>query len=76
MVSLKVRPPATDLRGDFEPGFSLELALKDPGSAQELAPTNTPMPLGALRKRNDRGDGPQLGRPRRFDLCDRAIRSL
>ena len=49
MMSLKVRLPATYLRGDFEPRFSLALARKDLGLAQELArATDTPMPLGAL----------------------------
>jgi 3-hydroxyisobutyrate dehydrogenase len=49
MMSLKVRLPATYLRGDFEPRFSLALARKDLGLAQELArATNTPMPLSAL----------------------------
>jgi 3-hydroxyisobutyrate dehydrogenase-like beta-hydroxyacid dehydrogenase len=37
------------LRGDFEPRFSLALARKDLGLAQELArATDTPMRLGAL----------------------------
>jgi 3-hydroxyisobutyrate dehydrogenase len=49
MMSLKVRLPATYLRGDFEPRFSLALARKDLGLAQELArATDTPMRLGAL----------------------------
>ena len=49
MMSLKVRLPATYLRGDFEPRFSLALACKDLGLAQELArATDTPMRLGAL----------------------------
>jgi len=49
MMSLKVRLPATYLRGDFDPRFSLALARKDLGLVQELArATNTPMPLGAL----------------------------
>src|SRR5262249_17812714 len=49
MMSLKVRLPATYLRGDFEPRFSLALARKDLGLAQELArATDTPMPLSAL----------------------------
>jgi 3-hydroxyisobutyrate dehydrogenase-like beta-hydroxyacid dehydrogenase len=48
-LSLKVRQPATYLRGDFEPRFSLALARKDLGLAQELArATDTPMPLSAL----------------------------
>jgi len=47
MMSLKVRLPATYLRGDFDPRFSL--ARKDLGLAQDLArATNTPMRLGAL----------------------------
>jgi len=49
MMSLKVRLPATYLRGDFDPRFSLALARKDLGLAQELArATQTPMRLGAL----------------------------
>jgi 3-hydroxyisobutyrate dehydrogenase len=49
MMSLKVRLPATYLRGDLEPRFSLALARKDLGLAQELArATDTPMPLSAL----------------------------
>ena len=49
MMSLKVRLPATYLRGDFEPRFSLALARKDLGLAQELAhATDTLMPLNAL----------------------------
>src|ERR1700751_6148920 len=49
MMSLKVRLPATWLRGNFDPRFSLALARKDLGLAQELArATNTPMRLGAL----------------------------
>lgn len=49
MMSLKVRLPATYLRGNFDPRFSLALARKDLGLAQELArATDTPMPLGAL----------------------------
>src|ERR1700730_14484176 len=49
MMSLKVRLPATYLRGDFDPRFSLELARKDLGLALELArASNTPMRLGAL----------------------------
>jgi 3-hydroxyisobutyrate dehydrogenase len=49
MMSLKVRLPATWLRGDFDPRFSLALARKDLGLAQELArATGTPMRLGAL----------------------------
>ena len=48
MMSLKVRLPATWLRGNFEPRFSLALTRKDLGLAQEVArATNTPMPLGA-----------------------------
>jgi 3-hydroxyisobutyrate dehydrogenase len=49
MMSLKVRLPATWLRGNFDPRFSLALARKDLGLAQELArATDTPMRLGAL----------------------------
>jgi 3-hydroxyisobutyrate dehydrogenase-like beta-hydroxyacid dehydrogenase len=49
MMSLKVRLPATYLRGSFAPRFSLALAHKDLGLAQELArATDTPMRLGAL----------------------------
>ena len=49
MMSLKVRLPATYLRGDFEPRFSLALARKDLGLALELArATETPMRLAAL----------------------------
>ncbi len=49
MMSLKVRLPATWLRGDFDPRFSLALARKDLRLAQELArATDTPMRLGAL----------------------------
>jgi 3-hydroxyisobutyrate dehydrogenase-like beta-hydroxyacid dehydrogenase len=49
MMSLKVRLPATYLRGNFEPRFSLALARKDLGLAQELArATETPMRLSAL----------------------------
>jgi len=49
MMSLKVRLPATYLRGNFEPRFSLALARKDLGLAMELArATDTPMRLAAL----------------------------
>lgn len=49
MMSLKVRLPATYLRGNFDPRFSLALAQKDLGLALELArATNTPMRLGTL----------------------------
>jgi 3-hydroxyisobutyrate dehydrogenase len=49
MMSLKVRLPATYLRGNFEPRFSLELARKDLGLALELArATDVPMRLSAL----------------------------
>lgn len=49
MMSLKVRLPATYLRGDFDPRFSLALARKDLGLALELArATDTPMRLAAL----------------------------
>jgi 3-hydroxyisobutyrate dehydrogenase-like beta-hydroxyacid dehydrogenase len=50
-MNLKVRLPATYLRGDFDPRFSLALAHKDLGLAQELAQqTGTPMRLNALAK--------------------------
>jgi 3-hydroxyisobutyrate dehydrogenase-like beta-hydroxyacid dehydrogenase len=50
-MNLKVRLPATYLLGDFEPRFSLALARKDLGLAQELAQqTGTPMRLNALAK--------------------------
>jgi 3-hydroxyisobutyrate dehydrogenase-like beta-hydroxyacid dehydrogenase len=49
MMSLKVRLPATYLRGDFAPHFSLALARKDLGLAMDLArETKTPMRLAAL----------------------------
>ena len=49
MMSLKVRLPATWLRGNFEPRFSLKLARKDLGLALELArATDTPMRLAAI----------------------------
>ena len=49
MMSLRVRLPATWLRGNFDPRFSLALARKDLGLALELArATSTPMRLGAL----------------------------
>ncbi len=49
MMSLKVRLPATYLRGNFEPRFSLKLARKDLGLALELArETDVPLRLGAL----------------------------
>ena len=49
MMSLKVRLPATWLRGNFEPRFSLKLARKDLGLALDLArATNTPMRLAAI----------------------------
>src|SRR5262249_3829777 len=44
-MSMKVRLPATYLRGDFDPRFSLALAKKDLGLARE---TKTPMRLAAL----------------------------
>ena len=48
-MSLKVRLPATYLRGNFEPRFSLALARKDLGLALELArATKTPMRLASL----------------------------
>jgi 3-hydroxyisobutyrate dehydrogenase len=49
MMSLKVRLPATYLRGNFEPRFSLKLARKDLGLALELArAADVPMRLSAL----------------------------
>jgi 3-hydroxyisobutyrate dehydrogenase len=49
MMSLKIRLPATYLRGNFDPRFSLALARKDLGLALELArATDTPMRLSAL----------------------------
>ena len=49
MMNLKVRLPATYLRGNFEPRFSLALARKDLGLALELArATDTPMRLAAI----------------------------
>jgi 3-hydroxyisobutyrate dehydrogenase len=49
MMSLKIRLPATYLRGNFEPRFSLKLARKDLGLALELArATDVPMRLSAL----------------------------
>jgi 3-hydroxyisobutyrate dehydrogenase len=52
MMSLKVRLPATWLRGDFDPRFSLKLARKDLGLALELArATDTPMRLAAICER-------------------------
>jgi 3-hydroxyisobutyrate dehydrogenase len=49
MMSLKVRLPATYLRGDFTPRFALRLARKDLGLALDLARTcDVPMRLGAL----------------------------
>ena len=49
MMSLKVRLPATYLRGNFEPRFSLALARKDLGLALELARSvGVPMRLGSL----------------------------
>ena len=48
-MSMKVRLPATYLRGDFDPRFSLALARKDLGLAMDLArETKTPMRLAAL----------------------------
>src|SRR5207245_2675515 len=46
MMSLKVRLPATYLRGNFDPRFALKLARKDLGLALELARAyDTPMRL-------------------------------
>ena len=48
-MNLKIRLPATYLRGDFTARFSLALARKDLGLAQQLAhETDTPMRLNAL----------------------------
>jgi 3-hydroxyisobutyrate dehydrogenase len=48
-MSLKVRLPATYLKGDFDPRFSLALARKDLGLALDLArSTQTPMRFAAL----------------------------
>jgi 3-hydroxyisobutyrate dehydrogenase-like beta-hydroxyacid dehydrogenase len=48
-MNLKVRLPATYLRGDFAPRFSLALARKDLGLALELArETKTPMRLSEI----------------------------
>lgn len=51
-MNLKVRLPATYLRGDFTPRFSLALARKDLGLALDLArETNTPMRLAEICER-------------------------
>jgi 3-hydroxyisobutyrate dehydrogenase len=48
-MNLKVRLPATYLRGDFDARFSLALARKDLGLALQLArETHTPMRLAAI----------------------------
>jgi 3-hydroxyisobutyrate dehydrogenase-like beta-hydroxyacid dehydrogenase len=48
-MSLKVRLPATYLKGDFDPRFSLALAKKDLALALDLArQTQTPMRFAAL----------------------------
>jgi 3-hydroxyisobutyrate dehydrogenase len=48
-MNLKVRLPATYLRGNFKPRFSLALARKDLGLALDLArETDTPMRLAAI----------------------------
>jgi 3-hydroxyisobutyrate dehydrogenase len=48
-MSLKVRLPATYLKGDFDPRFSLALAKKDLGLALDVArQTQTPMRFAAL----------------------------
>lgn len=48
-MSLKIRLPATYLRGEFEPRFSLRLARKDLGLAVDLAKScDVPMRLGSL----------------------------
>ena len=49
MMSLKVRLPATFLRGDFEARFALKLARKDLGLATDLGRTyNVPMRMAML----------------------------
>lgn len=51
-MNLKVRLPATYLRGDFAPRFSLSLARKDLGLALDLArETDTPMRLAEICER-------------------------
>jgi 3-hydroxyisobutyrate dehydrogenase-like beta-hydroxyacid dehydrogenase len=57
MMSFKVRLPATYLRGDFEPRFSLALACKDLGLEIARA-TGTPMPLSALCEKEMIGQCP------------------
>jgi 3-hydroxyisobutyrate dehydrogenase len=53
MMSLKVRLPATYLRGDFEPRFALRLARKDLGLGLELGRAyEVPMPLSAICERD------------------------
>jgi len=48
-MSMKVRLPATYLRGEFAPRFSLRLARKDLGLAVDLGKSyDVPMRLGAL----------------------------
>jgi 3-hydroxyisobutyrate dehydrogenase-like beta-hydroxyacid dehydrogenase len=48
-MNLKIRLPATYLRGNFDPRFSLALARKDLGLALDLArETGTPMRLAAI----------------------------
>ena len=48
-MNLRVRLPATYLRGDFDPRFSLALARKDLGLALQLArETDTPMRLATI----------------------------
>ena len=50
-MNLKVRLPATYLRGDFNPRFSLALAHKDLGLALDLArQTDTPMRIAEICK--------------------------
>jgi 3-hydroxyisobutyrate dehydrogenase-like beta-hydroxyacid dehydrogenase len=50
-MNLKVRLPATYLKGNFAPRFALALAHKDLGLALDLArETGTPMRLNALAK--------------------------
>ena len=61
-MNLKVRLPATYLRGDFAPRFSLALARKDLGLALDLArETDTPMRLAALASARWRTRSPAAG---------------
>jgi 3-hydroxyisobutyrate dehydrogenase len=76
MMSLKVRLPATYLRGDFEPRFSLALAQKDLGLAVELARDGrADAPRHAVRAGDDRGDRAGLGDPGQLHLSHPAGRA-